>query len=562
MANVIFKQGLQDSLDLLSTQKKAIEGAFYLTSDSHRLYIGLQDKTVAPVNEGVTTVPGVGSLPAANTLSKLHAGEFYYATAENILCVFNGKEWIQINANTDTKIDGFEIEVTVADNKASVKSSAVEAGSGTKFSDTFSVEGKGGIKVSATGKDLVLTGDTYTLERKVSDDQGKQIVSVGLKSVNGQASTQLDFQAGENITFDTTGEKTVIKAKNATVNNVKAGFGTSEQDTAEKKNGFYVTVQDSEGNGGTSALDPKVKVGTAEGFYEVTRFEDGIVSLPVYSKREIDNKFLGLDAMTYKGTLGTGGSNATLNTAQLENGDTFLVVGDDGFTVTVNSETYSAAKGDMIICRGTETPATGKIDPTTLVLDIVHSGDDAKIDTTYKLVPTANGISLVANGGSAVGGITISSDEYLEIADNKNTTNGTNTVTIKHKKITQGTSEINTSAGEAIVQSPNSTLVVPVVEKVVRDPAGHVTAVKFRNYNLKDTNGHLETDAKYEISQVAADLQKPNKTGALIASSVSMKTSAGDDAGTAKGAFSLESETMKVTAKQGVVTVDLEWGSF
>ena len=266
--------------------------------------------------------------------------------------------------------------------------------------------------------------------------------------------------------------------------------------------------------------------------------------------------------MTYKGTLGTGGSNATLNTAQLENGDTFLVVGDDGFTITINSETYKAAKGDMIICRGTETPATGKIDPTTLVLDIVHSGDDAKIDTTYKLVPTANGVSLVANGGSAVGGITINSDEYLEVVDNQNAADGTNTITIKHKKITQGTSEINTSAGEAIVQAPNSTLVVPVVEKVVRDPAGHVTAVKVRNYNLKDTNGHLETDAKYEISQVAVDLQKPNKTGALIASSVSMKTSAGDDAGTAKGAFSLESETMKVTAKQGVVTVDLEWGSF
>ena len=223
MANVIFKQGLQDSLDLLSTQKKAIEGAFYLTSDSHRLYIGLQDKTVAPVNEGVTTVPGVGSLPAANTLSKLHAGEFYYATAENILCVFNGKEWIQINANTDTKIDGFEIEVTVADNKASVKSSAIEAGSGTKFSDTFSVEGKGGIKVSATGKDLVLTGDTYTLERKVSDDQGKQIVSVGLKSANGQASTQLDFQAGENITFDTTG-KSLLELVNKMLRKRKMAF--------------------------------------------------------------------------------------------------------------------------------------------------------------------------------------------------------------------------------------------------------------------------------------------------------------------------------------------------
>ena len=72
------------------------DGAFYLTTDTHRLYVG-QGTELCSVNEGVTTVANVAALPESGI-----AGEFYYATEENVLCVFNGKTFVQINPDTDT----------------------------------------------------------------------------------------------------------------------------------------------------------------------------------------------------------------------------------------------------------------------------------------------------------------------------------------------------------------------------------------------------------------------------------------------------------------------------
>ena len=72
------------------------DGAFYLTTDTHRLYVG-QGTELCPVNEGVVTVANIENLPETAI-----AGSFYYATKENILCVYNGQTFVQINPDTDT----------------------------------------------------------------------------------------------------------------------------------------------------------------------------------------------------------------------------------------------------------------------------------------------------------------------------------------------------------------------------------------------------------------------------------------------------------------------------
>ena len=72
------------------------DGTFYLTTDTHRLYVG-QGTDLCPVNEGVTTVANVEGLPETAV-----TGSFYYATEENILCVYNGQTFVQINPDTDT----------------------------------------------------------------------------------------------------------------------------------------------------------------------------------------------------------------------------------------------------------------------------------------------------------------------------------------------------------------------------------------------------------------------------------------------------------------------------
>ena len=111
MANLIkFLRGSQDNLDLLIKSGGATEGAFYLTHDTDRLYIGKTvDGKVIPVsvNQGIITVPTLADLPSP---TKAVAGEFYYVEKDkagedgkvlNVLCVCNGSQWVQVNPTYD-----------------------------------------------------------------------------------------------------------------------------------------------------------------------------------------------------------------------------------------------------------------------------------------------------------------------------------------------------------------------------------------------------------------------------------------------------------------------------
>ena len=89
MAFYKFLRGLSTALP-----KTAEDGVFYLTTDTHQLFVG-QGTDMCPVNEGVVTVENIDSLPESAI-----AGSFYYATAENILCVYNGQTFIQINPDS------------------------------------------------------------------------------------------------------------------------------------------------------------------------------------------------------------------------------------------------------------------------------------------------------------------------------------------------------------------------------------------------------------------------------------------------------------------------------
>ena len=101
-ATVGFKLGLEK--DLTSSSLTGQNGVFYLTSDTHRLYIGNSDGSISPVNQGVITV---SSLPDYNNAIP---GQFYYISGSNILAVYNGVDWFQVNP--DTQVDTVETTIT------------------------------------------------------------------------------------------------------------------------------------------------------------------------------------------------------------------------------------------------------------------------------------------------------------------------------------------------------------------------------------------------------------------------------------------------------------------
>jgi hypothetical protein len=122
MAELMFKRGSQSALNAIITGQTAVDGCFYLTEDTHRLYVGQGDNT-APVllNQTVQVVNTLDDLPSSPPATD---NDFYYIKSLNILAVFDssqpeGKKWVQINPDTDTndviEVTGAEFSAGVSD---------------------------------------------------------------------------------------------------------------------------------------------------------------------------------------------------------------------------------------------------------------------------------------------------------------------------------------------------------------------------------------------------------------------------------------------------------------
>lgn len=169
MTNVGFLRGSQANLNTLMTGKTGIkEGSFYLTNDTNRLYFGKSATELVALNEGVITVAAIADLPSGADLSN-EIGHFYYATAENILCVYNGSQWVQINPDTDTQVSSVNTAVVVAENAATATTTLKFSRDGK---DLDAAENKSAtlkfvgadLVLTANGADgIKLTGDTYSI---------------------------------------------------------------------------------------------------------------------------------------------------------------------------------------------------------------------------------------------------------------------------------------------------------------------------------------------------------------------------------------------------------------
>lgn len=583
MANVLFKRGLQSNLDALRTSKTANDGTFYLTSDSHRLYVGISSGDAVPVNEGITIVNNIGQLPEVTTYEqkRQHTGQFYYVDGtdkdKNILCVFNGQKWVQINPNTNTEITGVEYQVSVADNTASISYVITQTG-GTTHQDTFSIKGDNGIGVTNTGKDITITGDTYELGVGYDSDKQEATVSLTSENTNNDSSFKIKSKNG-NLSMrkvaGTSGNPDTLEltVKDTILSTVSSGNGASAEDTSADKEGLYVKVTDSDGNEGTARINPSFQVGGEQSYYETVKIVNGTVALPVYSKTEIDSKMRTLDAMTYKGTLGAGCAHTSLTpiVTQLQLGDTFLI-GAPTYEFTYNSKTYSGKRGDMFIINGTEIPATGYIDTATLTIDVVPSGDDAQQDTTYIVVPNATGFTIQGSTGSDAGSVVFSGDNNIAVNVTADASDATKAkVAVTHKAMgtqtmTKGTGDVDgfiyNQSNDLVSQTEGSTLTVQVVDTILRDAAGHIKGVKVKKYNLKDTNGHMDqTETKVSGSTNAA------KTVATVTQKIGFTTSGGTTT-TANAIFAVSSSSLQVNTTNSSdgtttnVSVDMVWGTF
>lgn len=538
MANVGFKLGTQAKVDelLKAPGTAVVEGSFYLTNDTHRLYIGQKASSsdanaqLFAVNEGVITVATINDLPkVSEDNGSVYAGRFYYVTAGNILCVHNGKAWVQINSNTDTKITEHSVSVS-AENNVGTITDEIKLSDNNYKNASYTITGANGITITGTGTALTLSGDTYTLSGTVADNAA----TLKLDSKNTTNDSSVVIAGGSNVTVtqDASTKKITVAAVDTTVKTVAGA-------SVKGGNGFNISVTDTKNATKSGTIDPQVKVGKTK--TSTVHFVDGVATLDVYSASDIDDKMKALNAMTYKGTLGTDGTISALPTTNVSIGDSYLV----STRQTINGSTVYP--GSLIIARGTEDPATGYI-IGNITWDIVQSTQDS--DTTYKFENIEGGIQMRSSTNHLVGSMKIAGDGNYITASSQSAANSDKdqVITLSHKTITQAD-----STETALTQNKVGNTDITTVVGVSRDTAGHVTGIKTKKITLVDTNS--------AVSAVSYATSVESNVG-TVTGSVTTKNAANADT-TKTGTFTLASDTMAVTAN-GVngLKVDLTWGSF
>lgn len=600
MANVLFKRGLHSALP---TGNNIVDGAFYLTKDTGRLFVGQDDngtKKLVELNKSITTVATIADLPKRG----VEVGQFYYVTGPNagasntqngniLAVVVSGgidtdAQWVQVNPDTNTDTGyNYNSSLTVGTNgQGTVDTTNNRIAYTITLSSTHKNPGGGTTAASegdVTATFYVNSSDINSITQNVAVAVGSSVVSGNSTTINtsgnGSSGSGFTITGGDNVTLTgDTANAVTISAKDTTytlgsaanstavtltpstgaatsvnfaagtnmsVSGTTAGTITYSHDTVTRTDPTATTATASEGTtitvvdgvttdaqGHVTAVATKTVTAkdttytadsisadssgnlsfgikaspsnatstkVAEGVLYNSITVDGTTSTvynqgnlgSFYSADKVDELIAGLNAMTYKGTVGgTGATVASLPTTNVELGDTYMVGEAD-------AGVQGSRPGDLLIATGTE-DNDGHITAATLSWALVPAGSDP--DTTYTFS--------VANDGTISATPSTNSSSHVTIAQivgsNPITTSVSgSTITINHANsgVTAGTKGDNSSITAALGYS--GTFVVP---KVTVDAKGHVTAIDEQTLTLPASD-----NTTYSISAVQnSDSNKAN----------------------------------------------------
>lgn len=265
MANVMFKRGTQTGFNNLTTYQ---DGCFYLTTDSHRLYVGTGNNKADLVSQSVITYPNWAAIEALSNKSSssytpglCSEGQFYYAKAENILCTYSEGKWVQINPDHNDDHDTYVKSVSVAKNAAETEkgkqlvydvkiTQAQKDLKGNNESAPSEVSGK--ITISAADLGQITTHTDVGMEAEKSDSKiylknngvganaaaKVELAGGGSVSVSADGSNKITISGADttyslNTTTNTTGAKAALQNQN----------GLTESSFAVEVDGNVLTVE-------------------------------------------------------------------------------------------------------------------------------------------------------------------------------------------------------------------------------------------------------------------------------------------------------------------------------
>ena len=372
MANVSFKRGLQADLP----NSNIVDGAFYLTTDTNRLYVGGANDKLELLNQSIKFYTYDDVFRENSTVPKVE-GQFYYLSDKNILCTF---------AKTKTHPDGEWVQINPDHN------------------DNTLVYVSG---LNVTKKDNSADGDTKKLTYTIKLNQEKK------ESSDGSA---IPYGDGITASFEINSEDLNKIASNVSV-------GLESKAINNETNGFELK---NSGGGADSSKAVQIKGGDN---VTITRAEDGNITIAATDTNT-----------TYDLTSPIGSTNIMLNGGDTGQAPTIELLGDDKIIVNGESEdqitfshaTSNVAAGDYNATNNYDSTNVNKIKVPQFTVDATGHISNARVmeiplpedkDTTYEITnigvvgtegQTGKGklsISLTDNNGGTKS--TVSTDDVL-----------------------------------------------------------------------------------------------------------------------------------------------------
>lgn len=262
-----FYRGLQANLESLASNGGYRDGAFYITTDTDRLYYAQSSSELVYLNKSIQIVT---AFPASGQL----AGEFYYNTSTQQLAYYNGTGWVHVNYYTDTRVGSITVSDATADNTgltfslslqhhdkngqvtgsaltdtfkitkeqindlvihpaipdlgdiqvtlnatvATNKATVALGGKGAHASDnSFTIQGSTGVTIQGNDDAIIIKGTTYSL---TNDNEAKIVLKDNDDAVKGS------------VTFSDDDKDIIITATNGNINvSHKTYSGTSKEAT-------------------------------------------------------------------------------------------------------------------------------------------------------------------------------------------------------------------------------------------------------------------------------------------------------------------------------------------
>ena len=561
MANVLFKRGLQANLENTTIE----DGVFYLTTDTNRLYVG-QGNAKKLLNQTIQIVGELSELTAissgwSTTAAQSHINDIYYITggtvtseASNILAIWNGSNWVQINPDTNTEISSFNSEISDTTNKATVSLNINDGRTDTNvieaLTTSFAIEGSGTIQVSSnTATNTVVIGSQpYSLATDVHSTSTTSVQAQLM--VGGTAVSALTFNAPNNSTarFQSTGTAISVITTDTKITEASLEFGTDPgQIDLTLTDNTQATIS-------ASITGVGVIVGASSTHYLPIASTSGKTAGSVYTKAEVDNIIKGLNGLTYKG----GVSNTTpLPTSHVQAGDMYIIT-EAGITST-NAAMFSGktldivtsgqlangtAAGDMLIAEsitGLEN-SDGEIDSNDLRWLYIPSGNDSLTAVTYSAdFDDTNNVFGIKNGAN----VAIASHALVagnDVVISSTADGAVLTSTISHE--TFATTATNAASPSNLTSS------FTAIKGLTVDN-GHVTGYELDTF----------TPIGYSISNAEVS-NSASASGAVL--SLELVTSDNDNTKTTSASFNVDSTSLAIRKGTGDadVTINLEWGTF